>query len=155
MHLPAALLFFPDRTFADRLEMLLDEIRVVSMRAWSPDDVARLVSEVSPDVMLLDLDRPGRETGRLLSALDLVAAHVPILWFGSSTGQEATMRVRRAGARGLLGKEADPIQMVRAIRTVLRGEAFFPEINTFPATPGAKGVAESERLLRVLGKASS
>ena len=153
MNHPSALLYFLDEAFSERMELLLHEVGIASARAKSQDELSRLVKDWAPDVLLLDLDGPSRQAVALLALLQNHPT-TPVLWFASSPTEDAVEGARRAGAAGILDKRAEPAEALRAIRIILRGEHFFPGQNTFPATPGAKGLAESERLLKVLGRVS-
>lgn len=152
MSVPAALLFLPDQSLADHVELLLDEVPVVSVRVVSAGEASRLINEVVPDVLLLDLDRAPGETGRLLCALSPVFGSTPVIWFTHGAETAAWDRVRKTGAQGVLRKDSEPLTVVRTIVRVLQGETSYPGINTLPATPCAKGIGESERLLQMLTK---
>jgi DNA-binding NarL/FixJ family response regulator len=109
------------------LRVLLDGIdgMVVTAEAATADEVLAAARAVAPDVVLMDLDLPGAggidATRRLLEAVPDGATRVVMLM--TSESDEAVFDALRAGATGLLVKDADPGELVAAVRVVARGEA--------------------------------
>jgi DNA-binding NarL/FixJ family response regulator len=97
--------------------------------AATGDEAVRLVAEVHPEVVLMDLDMPdmgGEEaTRRIVSC----SPQTHVLVVTMFKADERVFEAMRAGARGYIVKEARFETLVRAIRTVGSGEAIFsPEI---------------------------
>lgn len=99
----------------------LDSIEVVGQAADEASAVA-VVSEVRPDVVLMDLDLgPGsgvEATRQVLRAVPEVGVLV-VTMLGDDDSLFASMR---AGARGYLLKGASPTEIERAVRAVGNGE---------------------------------
>ncbi|MGH3612078.1 MAG: LuxR C-terminal-related transcriptional regulator [Pseudonocardia sp.] len=96
-------------------------------RATAPCEAARVVSEVRPGVVVVDLD--GVRTGAAaLSAIDSITTRVPetpVLAISSCDGHAAVLAAVRAGAAGYLVKTANVVGFADAVRRVAAGEAVF------------------------------
>jgi DNA-binding NarL/FixJ family response regulator len=98
---------------------------VVAAEAASADEAVAAARATNPDVVLMDLDLPG--TGGIEAARRLLE-EVPdgatrLVMLMTSDSDEAVLGALRAGATGLLLKDADPDELVAAVRVVARGEA--------------------------------
>jgi DNA-binding NarL/FixJ family response regulator len=78
-----------------------------------------------PDVVLMDLALPGGDglgaTRRILA--DTAPGDVRVLMLATSGADDAVFPGLRAGAAGLLVKDAEPRELVRAVHLVAAGEA--------------------------------
>jgi DNA-binding NarL/FixJ family response regulator len=95
---------------------------VVTAEAAIADEAVAAVRASAPDVVLMDLDLPwsgGIEATRRV--LDAMATRVVMLM--TSHGDDAVFGALRAGATGLVLKDADPDELVSAVRVVAQGEA--------------------------------
>lgn len=100
------------------------EVQAVEQAASGTEAVAA-VSRFAPHVVLMDLQMPGyhgiEATRRIRDANPEVAV-VVLTMFDDDDSVFAAMR---AGARGYLLKDAEGIDVLRAVRTVANGEAIF------------------------------
>ena len=109
------------------LRVLLDgqDGMVVAAKAATADEAVAAARTTAPDVVLMDFDLPGaggiEATRRLLEAVQDGATRVVMLM--TSVDDEAVFGALRAGATGLLLKDADPDELVTAVRVVAHGEA--------------------------------
>src|SRR5919109_2975463 len=98
---------------------------VVAAEAATADEVVEAARAIGPDVVLMELDLPAtggiEATRRLLEQVPDGATRVVMLM--TSVNDEAVFGALRAGATGLLLKDADPDELVAAVRVVARGEA--------------------------------
>ena len=76
------------------------------------------------DVIVLDLNMPGRGGMDALHELKRLYPDLPILVLSVSPEDQFAVRVLRAGGAGYLTKESAPKQLVLAIRTILAGGKF-------------------------------
>jgi DNA-binding NarL/FixJ family response regulator len=76
------------------------------------------------DVLVLDLNMPGRGGLEVLAALREEGSPVKTLVVSMYPEDQYAIRCLRAGARGYLNKAGDPAELVNAIRTVQQGRKF-------------------------------
>jgi DNA-binding NarL/FixJ family response regulator len=101
---------------------LLPGIEVVGAAA-DGEEAVRLVGEVAPDVALMDLRMPrcdGVEATRRIRA-EYPGTQVVVLT--TFADDESLFPALAAGARGYLTKDADGDEIVRAVHSVLSGDA--------------------------------
>ncbi|MCM2369790.1 response regulator [Aporhodopirellula aestuarii] len=79
--------------------------------------------DTTPDVILLDLNLPGRSGVEALPSLRASCAHAKIIVLTQSNNEADVMRSIQAGASGYLLKSSTVNQIVEAIRTVAEGGA--------------------------------
>jgi two-component system response regulator DesR len=103
-------------------------------------DASRLVEEVmrqAPDIVLLDLDMPGRDPLEALGELAAIST-ARVLIFSGHTRPDLVDRAIDAGAWGFVSKHADVETIVAAIRRVAGGEFLLaPDSGTEPNDSGA------------------
>ncbi|MGW5045737.1 response regulator transcription factor [Streptomyces griseoluteus] len=101
---------------------LLPGLEVVGA-AGDGEEAVRLVSELAPDVVLMDLRMPrcdGVEATRRIRS-EYPGTQVVVLT--TFADDESLFAALRAGARGYLTKDAGGEEIVRAVQSVLSGEA--------------------------------
>jgi DNA-binding NarL/FixJ family response regulator len=109
------------------LRLLLErqDDMVVNGEAATAEEAVAVARETAPDVVLMDLDLPGGS----VEAAHRIEAHVVMLM--TSQTDEAVFGALRAGATGLLLKDADPGELVSAVRVVAGGDAqLAPELTS-------------------------
>jgi DNA-binding NarL/FixJ family response regulator len=81
------------------------------------------------DVLVLDLNMPGRGGLEVLAALKDEGSTVKTLVVSMYPEDQYAIRCLRAGARGYLNKAGEPAELVAAIRTVQQGRKYVtPEV---------------------------
>jgi DNA-binding NarL/FixJ family response regulator len=99
-------------------------VRVVGEAATDEDAVAAVL-DTRPDVVLMDIQLPGaggiEAARRILDEPTTGTTRVVMLM--TSQTDEAVLGALRAGATGLLLKDAEPDALVEAVRVVADGEA--------------------------------
>ena len=127
-----------------------DDIVVIG-EAVNGDEAVELATAERPDVILMDIRMPGTDgltaTSRIAAASDLNGVKVVILTTFET--DEYVYQALRAGASGFLVKDAEPEELIRAVRVVHRGEALLsPSVTRrliaslarrAPAIPSATG----------------
>jgi DNA-binding NarL/FixJ family response regulator len=101
-----------------------DDFTVVG-EAATGEEAAALAASLQPDMIAMDLHMPGlggiEATRRIAAAQPLI--HILILTLFED--DESVFAALRAGARGYVLKEANEVEVLRAIRTVANGDAVF------------------------------
>lgn len=89
----------------------------------------RLVSEVQPDVVLMDLRMPGMDGIEALERIRAEWPHIAVVILTTYNEDDLMMRGLRAGASGYLLKDTNRETLFNAIRTAARGETLLqPEM---------------------------
>ena len=115
-----------------------------------------------PDVLLLDVDLPGRSGLEILAVLQDEDPPVRTVMVSMYPEDQYALRCLKAGAMGYLNKGGDPGDLLTAVRTVAQGRKFItPQIAELLANHlSAPETAElhdslSERELQTLRKIAS
>jgi two-component system, NarL family, invasion response regulator UvrY len=137
------------------------DIQVVGEAASYPELREQLRNNAC-DVLVLDLNMPGRGGLEVLAALKEEGSSVKTLVVSMYPEDQYAIRCLRAGATGYLNKAGDPSELVTAIRTVMQGRKFVtPEVaqmlvDNLNAPEGEELHATlSERELQTLQKIAS
>jgi DNA-binding NarL/FixJ family response regulator len=137
---------------------LLDaqEDMTVVGEAADGDDAVRLVANLVPDVVLMDIRMPrcnGLEATRRIVA-DERLAQVKIIILTTFDLDEYIFEALRAGASGFLVKDIEPIDLIRGIQAVARGDALLSPgvalMRKTAAIPEMAMLTEREREVLVL-----
>ncbi len=100
------------------------DIEIVGVAA-DGDEALRLVTELRPDVACLDIRMPGLTGIEVTRALNgPAAAHAtPVLILTTFDPDEYVFGALEAGASGFLLKDAEPADIIRAVRSVAAGDS--------------------------------
>ncbi|MFQ5657670.1 MAG: response regulator [Candidatus Methylomirabilales bacterium] len=114
------------RLFREGLIALLlgEENLVVAGEAATGPDVLRVVEEIRPDVLLLDLFMPDLGGPEVLPKIRDRSPATKVLLLTNKFDQEPVFRALWEGARGYLQKSASSEELLKAIRVVHAGEAW-------------------------------
>ena len=135
--------------FRAGLRVLLQDLGGFEVVAEAGDgrEALRLVGELRPDVVLMDLMMPGLNG---LEATARVAREYPavrVLVLSMNAAEEFVLPAVRAGASGYVLKNARPAELEQAIRAVARGETYL--------TPAVSGHLIDDYRRRTAGEADS
>ncbi|MEV5706637.1 response regulator transcription factor [Actinoallomurus sp. NPDC052274] len=106
------------------LSMMLagaDDLRIVA-EAGDGTEVAALVAEHSPDVVLMDIRMPRMDGLAATEALRARQGAPEIIILTTFDADEHVLRALRGGAAGFLLKDTPPGEIINAIRRVVAGE---------------------------------
>ncbi len=139
------------------LRLILDEqedMEVVG-EAGTGQEALRLIPQVAPDVVLLDIHLPDMSGVDVARSLQSRGGQPHIVMLTVSDRHRDLIEAMRAGARGYLLKSASAEHVVSAIRQVYLGSVVLPQSLAAKMLEGSEpaepGVAElTERELEVL-----
>ena len=115
------------RGIRDTLAEAVD-IQVVA-ETGSYSEVREALRNTHCDVLVLDLNLPGRGGMEVLSSLREGDSPVKVLIVSMFPEDQYAIRCLRAGAQGYLNKAGDPANLVTAVRTLAQGRKFVtPEV---------------------------
>lgn len=86
------------------------------------EEGCRLVAELQPDVVLLDLRMPGLDGLSVLRRLSAYDPNLTSVILTTSGDEQDLVTALRAGARGYLLKDIEPEQLVSALGSTVNGE---------------------------------
>ena len=87
------------------------------------DDVVPAAAEHDIDVALLDIEMPGMDGLAAADQLHRAQPRVKIVILTTFESDENVFAALRAGASGFLVKDTEPIELLRAVRVVARGDS--------------------------------
>jgi DNA-binding NarL/FixJ family response regulator len=123
----AVLIADDHQLFRDGLRALLTaapETELVG-EATNGDEAVEMARKLLPDVVLMDLQMPGRNGIEATRQIVRENPHVKVLVLTMFEDDNSVFQAMRAGARGYLLKGARHGELLRAIRAVGSGEAIF------------------------------
>jgi len=97
---------------------------VVGGEALNGQEVLDKVRSEKWDVIILDLNMPGKDGFEVLKEIRREKAKLPILILSIQSEEQIGVRVLRAGASGFLSKESAPKELLNAIRKIHTGGKF-------------------------------
>ena len=134
----------------------------VTGEAGSYPELREVLRSARCDVLLLDLQLPGRSGLEVLASLRETHPHIRVLIVSMYPEDQYALRAIRAGAQGYANKAGDPVQLIQAVRTVMQGRKYLtPEVAQLLADSLAQPAPErpheqlSERELQTLVKIAS
>jgi len=92
--------------------------------AGNVQEALMLVESARPDLVITDLNLPGRNGLELIKDLGATHPEIPVLVFSMHDELLYAERVLRAGGRGYISKNTPKKELIQAILTVLGGEIF-------------------------------
>ncbi|MGZ4597012.1 MAG: response regulator [Actinomycetes bacterium] len=114
-------------TFRRGVTALLASVEDIDLVGEAADGQAavELATELQPDVVLMDLTMPGVGGVEATRRITAAAPGVAVLVVTMLDDDEAVFAAMRAGARGYVVKGQDTDDVLRAVRSVARGDAVF------------------------------
>lgn len=97
---------------------------IVSGEASDSEQLFSLLSNKKWDVLVLDINMPGKSGLDSLKDIKIQYPGLPVLILSMFSEEQYGMRALKAGASGYLKKVSAPTDLVLAIRTVLSGKKF-------------------------------
>lgn len=144
-------------------DMLSESVDIqVTGEAASYAEVRELLRTTACDVLVLDLNMPGRSGMEVLASLRETDSPIKVLVVSMFPEDQYALRCLRAGAQGYLNKAGDPEELVQAVRTIMMGRKYVtPEVSQMLIDSLSKPLLElphaalSEREMQTLVKIAS
>jgi DNA-binding NarL/FixJ family response regulator len=96
----------------------------VTGESGSYSEVREILRNVACDVLILDLNLPGRGGLEVLASLREGGSPVRVLIVSMFAEDQYAIRCLRAGAHGYLNKAGDPAELIAAVRTIAQGRKY-------------------------------
>jgi two-component system response regulator EvgA len=91
-------------------------------------DAVQLAREHTPDLIILDIAMPKLDGLEVISRIRALNLSCKVLVLTSQSAQFYSMRCMKAGAAGYMSKTNDLDELVKAIKVVMDGYTFFPNL---------------------------
>ena len=111
----------------------------VCAQAGNASQALEAVERTKPDLVLADINLPGRSGLELIRDIRAVAPSLPVLVLSMHDEAVFAERVLRAGGRGYVSKQAGPEKLAEAIRRVLSGQIYVAETVSTRLLDGLSG----------------
>lgn len=105
--------------------LLLDESDIrVTGEARSGAEAVELLRGTSYDLVLLDINLEGRSGLEVLATIRREFPALPVLMLSMYPEEQYALVAVRAGASGYVAKDAEPAELIGAIRAVVKGGSY-------------------------------
>jgi DNA-binding NarL/FixJ family response regulator len=133
------------------LKQILDEepgLAIVS-EAENGQDVLDMSRHRTWDLVILDINLPGRSGIDILNELHYAYPKLPVLILSMYPEDQYALRVLNAGASGYLTKQSAPEELVKAIKKIRGGGKYYSDavIDQLVTKPEARQVKPTHEIL--------
>ncbi len=128
-----------------KLLELYDDIEIVGEAGDGLDTVTK-VRELSPELVLLDLNMPRMDGITTIRKIKEINPDVKVLILTIHDGEEYVYEVIRAGAEGYIQKDIKPEELRESIERVINGEKVFPRAVEDQVSESAASSSQLEEL---------
>ncbi|MEG0938097.1 MAG: response regulator transcription factor [Comamonas sp.] len=135
---------------------------IVTAEAGCYSELREQLRTATCDVLLLDINMPGRSGLEVLASVRETHPHIHVIMVSMYPEDQYALRSIKAGAAGYANKAGDPVQLIEAVRIVQSGRKYLtPEVAQMLAESLAQPVAPvphetlSEREMQTLLKIAS
>lgn len=90
-------------------------------------EVFQKLKETDWDILILDVDLPGRNGLDILKQIKTDKIKVPVLMFSFHIEEQIALRALKIGAAGYLSKDAADMELIKAINQILKGKKYVSE----------------------------
>ena len=118
--------------------------------AENGEQACRLVGELQPDILLLDISMPGIDGIETLRRIVKVYPAVRAIFLTAHDEDCFLQEGLRAGASGYVLKQASPLELVKAIHTVAGGKVYVDPgmVRSHPQGDFTRYVNPNKRILK-------
>ncbi|OKP90454.1 DNA-binding response regulator [Paenibacillus helianthi] len=139
----------------DGLKLIVEtnERFVIIGEAENGQVALRLIEELKPDVILLDLNMPVMSGMETMAALSNKQCEIPVIILTTYNEDELMINALALGAKGYLLKDTNRVHLFRTIESAIRGETLLqPDImnKVLAAKKNKEGTSSSKKKIPVL-----
>ena len=87
-------------------------------------EVFQKLNENDWDILILDIDLPGRNGLDILKQIKAERLKIPVLMFSFHSEEQIALRALKLGASGYLSKDAADMELIKAINKILEGKKY-------------------------------
>ena len=98
------------------------------MKPATPTEAFKAIGRVKPDLVLVDINLPGKSGLELVKELRAVDRKIKLLVVSMHDAALYADRALQAGGNGYLRKQGDPEELIHAIRDVLDGRIYGADV---------------------------
>ena len=91
-------------------------------------EVFQRLKEADWDILILDIDLPGRNGLDVLKQIKADRLKIPVLMFSFHGESQIALRALKTGASGYLSKEAADTELIKAINLILNGRKYVSQL---------------------------
>lgn len=131
------------------IRALVEKIQDVTVvaEAGKGSEALKLITELRPDLVLLDITMPDGSGFDVLQHVSKTFPETRVIVLTVHEAGEYAIRALREGAAGFLPKSAASTELEQAIQTVLKGETYIsPETSRKTLLEYGKGVTKRDQL---------
>lgn len=131
------------------IRALVEKINGVTVvaEAGTGSEALKLITELTPDLVLLDITMPDGSGFDVLQHVSKSFAEIRVIVLTVHEAGEYAIRALREGAAGFLPKSAASTELEQAIQTVMKGEVYIsPETSRKTLLEYGKGVTKRDQL---------
>jgi DNA-binding NarL/FixJ family response regulator len=131
------------------IRALVEKIKGVTVvaEAGKGSEALKLIGELRPDLVLLDITMPDGSGFDVLQHVSKSSAETRVIVLTVHEAGEYAIRALREGAAGFLPKSAASTELEQAIQTVMKGEVYIsPETSRKTLLEYGKGVTKRDQL---------
>jgi two-component system invasion response regulator UvrY len=90
-------------------------------------EVFQKLKENEWDILILDIDLPGRNGLDILKQIKAEKIKVPVLMFSFHSEEQIALRALKIGASGYLSKEAADMELIKAVNKIMEGKKYISQ----------------------------
>ena len=87
-------------------------------------EVFQQIKSARWDILILDVDLPGRNGLDILKQIKAEKMKIPVLMFSFHSEEQIAVRALKLGAAGYLSKDAADLELVKAVKRVIDGKKY-------------------------------
>jgi DNA-binding NarL/FixJ family response regulator len=112
------------------IHILTDNFDITKLaRAGNYEDAMEQIQNNKWDIIILDINLPGKGGLEILSSIRTIESKVPVLILSMVPVSQYARRILQAGASGYLTKSEPGEELIKAVRTITQGLKYFsPEV---------------------------